>query len=133
MRLSEIMTTRLISITRKDNVLRAYQILEKLPIHHILVVEEGQLLGIISDRDVLRHVSPYLNTPHESKRDKERMLEPAENIMTQNPITISVSSAIREAAKLMVKNNISLLPVVDSTNTLIGVISWKDVLRYLAE
>lgn len=127
------MTTRLISITRKDPVLRAHQILQKLPIHHILVVEEGQLLGIISDRDVLRHVSPYLNTPHETKRDKERMLEPAESIMTKNPITIPVSNGVREAARLMVKNNISLLPVVDASNTLIGVISWKDVLRYLAD
>ena len=131
--LSEIMTTRLISITRKDSVLRAYKILQKLPIHHILVVEEGHLLGIISDRDVLKYVSPYLNTPQETKRDKERMLEPAESIMTSKPITIPVSKGVREAARLMVKNNISLLPVVDSSNTLIGVVSWKDVLRYLAD
>lgn len=133
MRLSEIMTTRLISITRKDNVLRAHQILQKLPIRHILVVEEGKLLGIISDRDVLKYVSPYLNTPHETARDKERMLEPVEIIMTKTPITVPVSNGIREAAKLMVKNNISLLPVVDASNTLIGVVSWKDVLRYLAD
>ena len=133
MSISKVMTTRLISVTPTDNLERMYEILRKLPIHHILVVEEGRLLGIVSDRDVLRRVSPFLNTKSEQPRDRFTLQRQASQIMTPVPATIKVTQGIRQAAKLMLEKNVGLLPVVDEEGLLIGVLSWKDVLRFIVE
>lgn len=132
MSIAKVMTTRLISVKATDTVGRMFEILEKLPIHHLLVVEDGHLLGVVSDRDVLRNISPFANTKAEEAKDRFTLQRQAKQIMNKNPATVKVNQGIREAAAIMLERNATLLPVLDEDgDLLIGVLSWKDVMRFI--
>jgi len=133
MPIEDIMTKRLIAVEPTDTIDRLKQIIDKTHVHHILVVKEGELLGIISDRDVLKQLSPFLGTAFATSRDESIMLKSAMEIMTPKPITTTVGASIREAGKLILDNKISLLPVMNESDVLVGVVSWKDVLRFAIE
>lgn len=130
MPIKDVMSTKLITVTPDEQLGRLQVIIEKTHIHHILVVENGALAGIISDRDVLRNISPFTNTGFEAPRDSSILKMKASQIMTKNPTTISQDASIREAGKIILEMKVGLLPAIDSKGMLVGVISWKDVLRF---
>ncbi|MBU2984112.1 CBS domain-containing protein [Saccharophagus degradans] len=133
MSIKRMMTTRLITVSPTDTVGRLSEIFAKLPIHHVLVVEADKLIGVVSDRDVLRNISPFVNTKAEEAKDTFTLTRQAKQIMSKKPVTIRVDRPVREAGKLMLEKKVSLLPVVDENEQLIGVLSWKDVMRFIVE
>ncbi|MDO6424230.1 CBS domain-containing protein [Saccharophagus degradans] len=133
MSIKKMMTTRLITVSPTDTVGRLSEIFAKLPIHHVLVVEADKLIGVVSDRDVLRNISPFVNTKAEEAKDTFTLTRQAKQIMSKKPVTIRVDRPVREAGKLMLEKKVSLLPVVDENEQLIGVLSWKDVMRFIVE
>lgn len=131
MSIQRMMTSKLISVSPQDTVGRMNEILDKLPIHHILVIENKKLVGIVSDRDILKALSPFAGTKVENPRDVFTTNRQAHQIMAPQPITLHIDAGIREAARVMLEYKVSLLPIVDSEENLLGVLSWKDVLRFL--
>lgn len=133
MSIVKMMTTRLITVSPEDTVGRMYEILEKLPIHHLMVVEDGHLMGVVSDRAVLRNISPFVFTKAAEAKDNFTLTRKAHQIMDKKPVTISVNKGIRDAARLMLETKVALLPVVDEDDVLVGVLSWKDVMRFIVD
>jgi len=88
-----------------------------------------KLLGVISDRDALRFVSPFLNTLSETTRDINMLDWKIHQIMTRRPVTVSGSTSIKTAMQLLLDKNISCLPVVNTADEIIGVVTWKDMLK----
>ncbi len=125
------MTTEVVSVPPDERVGNLYAMLRRLPMHHLLVMERGTLLGIISDRDILRNLSPFSNTEHANERDAFLSQRFARDIMSQQVVTVARNASIRDAGALMVEHAISLLPVLDEHKKVCGVLSWRDVLRYL--
>lgn len=99
--------------------------------HHILVIEDDQLVGVISDRDVLRALSPFLDTYTEEHRDVQTLALPAHEVMRNNPITGAPDTEIEEASRLLLDNDISSLPILDG-NELVGIVTTKDLLNHYA-
>lgn len=99
--------------------------------HHILVVENDQLVGVISDRDVLRALSPFLDTYSEEHRDVQTLALLAHEVMRTNPITGAPDTEIEEASRLLLDNDISSLPILDG-NELVGIVTTKDLLNHYA-
>lgn len=133
MLIAKIMTTELIFVHPDETVGEMHKLLKTLPIHHLLVMERGTLLGLVSDRDIFKHLSPYADTKLEGNKDRFTANLPASRIMAQNVTTIANGATIREAAKKMTDFGVGLLPVTNENNKVIGILSWKDVLRYLAD
>lgn len=133
MAVDKIMTTKLITVSSHDTVEHMQNLLSSHPIHHLLVVDGGVLAGVISDRDILRITSPFLKTKAESRRDRATLSLKASQIMRRRPITIKANASLREAARSLVENKVSLLPVMNDEDALVGVLSWKDVMRYIME
>ncbi len=64
MDIAQLMTRRVIAVEMDDDISLARTLLERADIHHLPVVDgDNRLLGILSDRDVLRWLSPFLGTP----------------------------------------------------------------------
>ena len=126
----EIMTTRVATVSMDDRLNVIKEIFEQAHFRHLLVVEEEALVGVISDRDLLRALSPYLDTDAEMTRDTDTLNRRAHQIMSRQPITIAPDRPLQEAARLMLDRHVSCLPVLES-GVLVGILSWRDLLRVM--
>lgn len=133
MALAKIMSTQLVHVAPDETIGEMQKLFIALPLHHLLVMEDRKLLGIVSDRDVLKHISPFAGTQLESKKDRFATNLPASRIMDTDVVTVNESLSLREVAKVMLKNGVELLPVTSSDNEVKGVVSWKDILRFLID
>ena len=132
MLIKEIMTTRVATVSMDDRLGVIKEIFEQAHFRHLLVLEEEVLVGVISDRDLLRAISPYLDTDAEMNRDTETLNRRAHQIMSRQPITISPDSSLPAAAAIMLEQHVSCLPVLEN-GALVGIVSWKDLLRVMRD
>jgi len=130
MTVTDIMTTEVITIGLDDTLGEMQEIFEKKRFHHLLVLEEEELLGIISDRDVFREISPYINTLAEDSRALETLKKKAHQIMSRNPITVGIDVQIEDAVHILLENDISCLPVISTAKDIEGILTWKDILKH---
>jgi acetoin utilization protein AcuB len=130
---SDIMKTDVITIGLDDTLEHIQKLFEKNKFHHVLVVEDGELLGVISDRDVLKEISPHINTLSEDSRALKTLKKRAHQIMTRTPITTEKHTLMEDAANLMLNKGISCLPIVSDSGQIEGILSMKDILRYYIE
>jgi len=79
--------------------------------------------------DYLEATSPFIGTPAERNLDRELLKKPAHQMMTRQVPTLSADQNLVSAASLLLQHNFSCLPVVDANRHLIGVLSWKDIMR----
>ena len=82
----------------------------------------GELLGVFSERDVVRELS---------LQGADALLASVDDVMTTDLITCSSSDLVRAVAQLMIKRNLRHLPVVDD-GTLVGLVSSRDILGFFA-
>lgn len=132
MPVADIMTRKLITVAPELSIGEIQPMFKRYGIHHLLVVEDTVLVGVISDRDVLRNISPFVNTTAADKKDEFTLTRKAHQIMTTELVTVDSKSGIRDACETLLKGGVSLLPVVDQ-GKLVGVLSWKDILRYFIQ
>ncbi|HUV65889.1 MAG TPA: CBS domain-containing protein [Sedimentisphaerales bacterium] len=129
MKLDSIMTKRVVTVRMDDTLGKLWEIFHNEKFHHLLVVEEGELRGVISDRDLLKSSSPFVNTLAEQKRDLTILKKRAHQIMSRKPITIEKEASLEDAVQLMLRASISCLPVVSADGSIDGIITWRDLLR----
>ncbi len=129
--ITEIMSGRVAVLSFDDTLLTVQMLFDRVRFHHLPVVDEnGAVIGILSDRDFLRMVSPFFGTINEQNRDKEIMSKRVGLIMTRNPICATTKETILGAVRIMISRKISCLPIVEpGTTCLLGIITWKDVVR----
>jgi acetoin utilization protein AcuB len=129
MKLSSIITEEVVTVDMDDPLKTICGIFNDKRFHHLLVVEDDELRGIISDRDVLKASSPFLNTLSEQNRDIAILRKRAHQIMSRKPITVTKEASPEDAVRLMLRENISCLPVVSSDGQIEGIITRKDLLN----
>jgi acetoin utilization protein AcuB len=133
MHVSDIMTVRVVTVEMDDPLRVVKEIFDSTKFHHLLVVNEGRKLhGIVSDRDLLRALSPYIGTNVETARDIATLNKRVHQIMTRKPITLGPDASIEEAIELFLASHISCIPVVNHDFRPIGIISWRDILKTFA-
>jgi acetoin utilization protein AcuB len=115
-------------------LLDAYEIMQDHRVRHVPVVEDGKLIGIVSDRDV-RSALPSRQRLREGTASLGGALlgTRISEVMTLMPFTTTPGASIREAAQLMCRQRVGALPVVDEAGRLVGIISSKDVLWAIAD
>lgn len=128
---ADIMTENVHTISPSHTLGDVRKIFKEVSYRHLLVEENGVLVGIVSDRDVLIRLSPYLGTAEESEKDRALLALPVEKFMSRKMITVDRQTIIECASILLIENNISCLPVVKENNRIDGILSWKDLLQYL--
>ena len=128
------MTTDVVSVGPDTSLLKVGKLMKDHHIRRIPVVDEnGQVVGIISDRDV-RDASPSKATTLDMYEMHYLLAElKAKNIMTAKPITVKPTDTVEQAALIMLDNKVGGLPVVDDNGRLVGIISDHDVFKALVE
>jgi len=131
MTVESIMSTRVITVSMDETLDTIRFIFARHRFHHIFVTNEKRLVGVISDRDLLRQLSPNIDTDRATDHEMAVLRKRAHQIMSRKPVSVSKGITLKEAAVTLLRNNISCLPVVDENGYLDGVVSWKDILRFL--
>ncbi|MBS0177449.1 MAG: CBS domain-containing protein [Nitrospira sp.] len=124
-----IMSTRAVTVALDDSLDRARELFNEHHFHHLLVVQGRELLGIISDRDLLKAVSPHIGTVSETDRDRATLNKRVHQIMSRKLITATADTTVEAAARLLLEHRVSCLPVITTTGLLEGIITWRDLLR----
>jgi len=124
-----IMSREVVTVSPDAALMDIRKRLQGEGLNHMLVIEDGTLCGVISDRDVLKAISPFLDTYSEEHRDVKTLSQPASEIMQGDPITVQPGTSIKEASQTLLDNRVSSLPVVEG-NELVGIVTGKDMLEY---
>jgi acetoin utilization protein AcuB len=133
MALRNIMTARVVTVEMDDRLESVKEIFDTLKFHHLLVVDEQRKLsGVVSDRDLLKALSPYVGSAAETARDLATLNKRVHQIMSRNPITLQPQSEVGEAVDLLLAHGISCIPIVDDEFRPVGIVSWRDVLKSLS-
>jgi acetoin utilization protein AcuB len=133
MALGDIMTARVVTVDMDDRLERVKEIFDTKGFHHLLVTDESlKLVGFVSDRDLLRALSPYVGSAAETTRDLATLNKRVHQIMTRHPLTLRPHSEVAEAVNLLLANRISCVPIVDDEFKPVGIVSWRDLLRTLS-
>lgn len=131
MSIINIMTKRVVSVHMDDSLAMVQDIFNQSQFHHLLVVEDKKLVGIISDRDLFKAVSPFIDTIAERMKDRATLDKRVHQVMSRDLIVLPENASMVQAITKFNDNNISCLPVINSKDEPVGIISWRDIFRYI--
>lgn len=132
MKVEDLMTRRVVTIGFDDSLEAVRDIFKEAAFHHLLVVEHGELQGVVSDRDLLRALSPFIDSVVETKRDLGTLNKRVHQIMSRKPITLTPDADVQQAIQIFLDHPISCIPIVDAAFKPVGIVSWRDILRAYA-
>lgn len=112
-----IRAQKLVTLTREASVRQAAHLMAERGIGAVLVVEEHQLVGIFTERDVATRVVSAGLDPDATKLGQ---------VMTPDPDTLKTTATVRDALDLMKRHGYRHLPVVQGRK-LVGIVSIRDL------
>ncbi len=106
--------------------------LQALEIRHLPVVDsDGELVGMISDRDLRALAIPFVLDSENVSIVRQALDASVASVMSSDVIAVDEDADAAEIVDLMLDNKIGAVPVVDGDRALVGIVSYVDVLRAL--
>jgi len=138
MRVADVMTTDVLTTTPQTPIREVARMLAERGISGLPVVEDGRVVGVISEADVLAKARRDPGAPsalerllHRDGRDDKHDAHVAGEAMTAPPITVETYCSVATAASRMIEHNINRLPVLQR-GRLVGIVSRADIVRAFA-
>jgi acetoin utilization protein AcuB len=127
----ELMTPTPVTATPMTTVRSAVELLHTLDIRHLPIVDEdGELVGMISDRDLRMVTLPFF-VGDDAGASRVALDARVASIMSGDVLSVEVEADAAEVVDLMLDFKIGAIPVVDDKGVLVGIISYIDILRAL--
>jgi CBS domain-containing protein len=121
---SDFMTKDLVTVRESDDLALAESLLKLGGIRHLPVVRDHKLVGLLTQRDVLRS--------GQWGRPAAREL-PVADVMTREPTSVRPAMGLAQAARLMLERKYGCLPVCEADGTLVGIVTEADFVRFAAD
>ena len=128
---AQYMTRSVITVTRQLTMRELEQLFEQHDFNSFPVVEDGNMVGIVTKFDFLRTFA--FTTGQMLPRYDELMRRPVAEIMTEAVVHVEPAAPLTRVLQLMVNLKARSFPVVDAQGQLLGIISREDVMRALKE
>ncbi len=108
------------------------KIFEDHGFHHVPVVEDGKLVGMVSYTDYLGVIRDLFDNPLE-ERMNERLLNamPVKDVMTKHLISLSPHDTVEDALRVFKSNHFHALPIIEGDRHLVGILSTYDLIKML--
>lgn len=127
----DIMPSKIVTISAGERLSTVEDIMTLGRVRHMPVVQAGGLVGVVSQRDLLRaSLSALTSFRSEERRAFLHAIE-ISRVMSRPPIVIDPGASVRKAARVMVEHKIGCLPVIEGEK-LVGLVTETDVLRWVA-
>ncbi|MGK0414410.1 MAG: CBS domain-containing membrane protein [Polaribacter sp.] len=130
--ISEIMSRKLITLNISDTLVDAKKIFEENSIRHIPIVDEKQIVGMLSYSDILK--VGYADATEDEKNIELTIFDwfTIKQVMAKELYSVPSNSTVKEVAEMLVDKEFHALPVVDD-DELVGLVTSTDFIRYLAD
>jgi CBS domain-containing protein len=130
-KVKELANKKIITVSTDDRVIHARRIMVDHNIARLPVLKDGKLVGIISDNEIafaLANLKSAIPLGRQKHRLEELLIE---NVMKKPVIWIQPNISAFEAANIMIKNNLGMLPLIEN-DKIIGIISRTDLLKTIS-
>lgn len=131
--ISHVMTANVLTVSIDQKLSTVRKMMAENQIHHIPVVNDRKLAGLISATDMLKLniASAEMNTKSiDELIDQQYTIA---QVMQKNLVTINIRDSMRKSAHILSNGLFHSLPVIDDDRNLIGIITSTDLIRYLAK
>ena len=127
----DVMEEKVVTISVGDRLSTVEDIMTLGGVRHMPVVRAGRLVGVVSERDLLR---ASLSSLDPRRLERRAFLEAIDisQVMSAPPVVVEVDAPVEEAARIMADNRIGCLPVMKGEE-LVGMVTETDLLRYFAD
>ncbi|HVT61097.1 MAG TPA: CBS domain-containing protein [Thermoanaerobaculia bacterium] len=132
LRVRDLMTRGVVSVAPEDSVAKAYDLMLEHRFRHLTVIAgDGELVGLLTHRDLLRHsLIERAELPLSLQRSVLQRIR-VEEVMTSEVQTAAPGQSLRQAALIMLANKFGCLPVVEEAEV-VGILTEADFVRYFA-
>ena len=127
----DIMETKLVTISANDRLSTVDDIMTLGRVRHIPVVLSGRLVGVVSERDLLRASLSAFSEHRDAERRAFLSVVEIGRVMSTPPIVVLPDARIEDAASIMADKRIGCLPVLEN-DELVGMLTETDILRWVA-
>ncbi len=130
--ISKIMTRKPATVGPLDNLDTVRGIFEVQGFHHVPVVQDGKLVGMVSYTDYLRVIRDLYDNPQE-QRINEQLLNAVlvNEVMTEHLVCLAPSDTVEDALRIFKTNHVHAVPVVEGDRRLVGILSTFDLIKML--
>ena len=142
----QVMRESVVTVKATELFSRVVEIMIENEIRHLPVVDEkGGLMGVVTQRDVYRLVSPRKLRGDEERIGADKIVfkdsyYPREaldefvlyDVMSKNPLSVKRGAPLGESFRLMAEHAIGCLPIVDNLNRVVGICTRTDILSFTA-
>jgi acetoin utilization protein AcuB len=134
LRVSDIMTKDVVALVEEDNLSSVARSLERYRFRHLPVVDGRRLVGMVSQRDLLKCTVSGVDPSPVAKTRERAFVEQTfvRDLMQTEVLTIAPEDSVEEAARRMVRYRIGALPVTTPSGELLGIVTGHDVLSLIA-
>lgn len=125
----DLMTTPVVTLPSDATLIDAWALMSRRSFRHLPISSvHGTLVGMVSDRDLIRHAPDLVMAGIQSTAARRRLAD----IMSPRVLSATPTTDIREIARVMMDERVGALPILDTERRPVGIISKQDLLRGLA-
>lgn len=125
-----IMTKHVVTVSMDDTLWHVREVFSSVKFHHLVVMEQGRVAGVLSDRDLLKNISPFVGKVTERTQDSYTLQRKVHQIMSRRLVWCSPETTLKDAGRMMLDQRVSCLPVLDSHGHCVGIITIRDILSW---
>lgn len=132
MKIEEIMDNNItcIDLDERLSVVRELFITQKF--HHLMVIDQKkELVAVISERDYFKATNSNLELPAANEKDLAMLNKRVHQIVSKKLVAIKQFTPFSEAIKIFHDTGVSCLPVINSNNKPVGILTWRDIVGWL--
>lgn len=130
---SEIMSTKLITVIPTDPLTKVKEIFETYNIHHIPVVRYKEIVGMVSKTDFYKLIHGFrLRVTGQEETETTGILSShtVEQLMTKGVVRLNQNDKMGVAAELFLTNYFHAVPIMNDDNELVGIVTTYDIIKY---
>ena len=124
MSLREFCQRRVVTISPRSNIVDACRLMGGNNIGCMVVEEDGRLCGVLTDRDIALKVAGERKDPEKTKVGQ---------VMTPDPVCISVDKDLHELTILMHAHHVRRVPIVNGFDKVLGIVTMDDLIALLSD
>lgn len=132
MKIEEIMSDNVTCIDLDERLSVVRELFIKHKFHHLMVIDHNhELVAVISERDYLKATNSNLELPTANEKDLAMLNKRVHQIVSKKLVAIKQFTSFSEAIKIFHDAGVSCLPVINSNNKPVGILTWRDIVGWL--